>query len=141
MSRDRRQIGPRLTAAPVTRRTVLRGGAALGLGAAVTARSGWGGARAQEKTPVRLATWAGVEEAAELQEVIDRVNQEATGFEIVSEPNPSDYYTKLQTTLAGGTSADLFWLSQEHVAGYADRGALLDISERLAEDVDYAVVR
>lgn len=136
MSRDRRQIGPRLTAAPVSRRTVLRGGAALGLGlgAAVTARSGWGGATAQEKPRVRLATWAGVEEAAELQEVIDRVNQEATGFEIVSEPNPSDYYTKLQTTLAGGTSADLFWLSQEHVAGYADRGALLDITERLAED-------
>ncbi|HEY1342268.1 MAG TPA: extracellular solute-binding protein, partial [Bryobacteraceae bacterium] len=59
----------------------------------------------------------------------------ATTFEIVSEPSPGgEYYTKLQTTLAGGTAADLFWLSQEYVAGYADRGALLDISDRLAAD-------
>jgi multiple sugar transport system substrate-binding protein len=87
---------------------------------------------------VRLATWAGVDEAKELQGVVDKVNQAATTFEIVSEPNPADYYTKLQTTLAGGTAADLFWLSQEYVAGYADRGALLDISDRLVTDASPA---
>jgi multiple sugar transport system substrate-binding protein len=121
----------------LTRRSALRRAAALGLSTAAVAaylpvaprQTG-----AQEKAKVRLATWAGVDEAKELQTVVDKVNQAATAFEIVSEPNPADYYTKLQTTIAGGTAADLFWLSQEYVAGYADRGAILDISDRLAGD-------
>jgi multiple sugar transport system substrate-binding protein len=116
----------------LNRRTLVGGGAALGLGAGLSIRGGR--VRAQDKVQIRLATWAGVEEAAELQTVVDKVNQEATDFEIISEPNPADYYTKLQTTIAGGAAADLFWLSQEFVAGYADRGALLDLSDRLAAD-------
>ena len=57
-----------------------------------------------------------------------------TEFEIVHEPAPADYYTKLQTGLAGGTGADLIWLSQEYIAGYASRGALLDLTDPLADD-------
>ena len=117
----------------VTRRTVVQGAAAVGAGVMIGG-SGRFSAIAQEKTKIRLTTWAGVDEAKELQAVIDKVNQATTTFEIVSEPNPADYFTKLQTTLAGGTAADLFWLSQEYIAGYADRGALLDITDRLAED-------
>lgn len=87
-----------------------------------------------EKVRIRLATWAGVEEAKELQAVIDKVNAQATNYEIVHEPQPADYYTKIQTNLAGGTAADLLWLSQEFIAGYADKGVLLDISDYLAND-------
>src|SRR4030095_16699364 len=61
-------------------------------------------------------------------------NAKATTFEIVPEAQPADYYTKLQTNLAGGTAADLIWLSQEYIAGYAQKGALLDITDRLAKD-------
>ena len=61
---------------------------------------------------IRLATWAGVDEAKELQAVIDKVNAQASDYEIVHEPQPADYYTKIQTNLAGGTAADLLWLSQ-----------------------------
>ena len=87
-----------------------------------------------EKVKIRLATWAGVDEAKELQAVIDTINAKATTFEIVQEAQPADYYTKLQTNLAGGTAADLLWLSQEYIAGYASKGALLDITDRLAKD-------
>ena len=110
----------------LSRRSAIRRAAALGLGAAAVAGylpSATRRASGQEKPQVRLSTWAGVDEAAELQTVVDRVNQAATTFEIVSEPNPADYYTRLQTTISGGNAADLFWLSQEFVAGYADRGA------------------
>ncbi|MBA3780043.1 MAG: sugar ABC transporter substrate-binding protein [Chloroflexi bacterium] len=81
-----------------------------------------------------MTTWAGEDEAKELQElVLDKINAEATDFEIVHEPAPGDtYYTKLQTTIAGGTGADFMWLSQEFVAGYASRGALLDLTDHLA---------
>ncbi len=69
----------------------------------------------------------------ELQElVLDKINAEQAEFEIVHEPAPADYYTKVQTSLAGGTGADLIWLSQEYIAGYASRGALLDITDTLA---------
>ena len=86
------------------------------------------------KVTIRITTWAGVEESAELQEVIDEVNAQVDHFEIVHEPAPDDYYTKVQTALAGGTSADLIWLSQEWIAGMADQGALLDITDYLEGD-------
>jgi len=119
----------------LSRRKLLTRGAAAGAAASlfgpaiITRRAG-----AQDKVTIRLATWVGEDEGKELQGVIDKVNQSATSFEIVSEPSPADYYTKLQTTLAGSSAADLFWLSQEYVAGYADRGALLDVTDRLAAD-------
>ena len=121
----------------LSRRSAIRRAAALGVSAAAAAAYLPAATRpvsGQEKPQVRLSTWAGVDEAAELQTVVDRINQAAATFEIVSEPNPADYYTRLQTTISGGNAADLFWLSQEFVAGYADRGALLDITDRLTPD-------
>src|SRR5215218_1609979 len=96
----------------LNRRRLVGGSAALGLGAGLAMRGST--IRAQEKVQIRLASWVGAEEGAELQTVIDKVNQEATDFEIVSEPSPDGYDTKLQTTLAGGNAADLLWLSQEY---------------------------
>jgi multiple sugar transport system substrate-binding protein len=85
-----------------------------------------------EKVTFRLTTWAGEGEAKELQElVLDKINASQSEFEIVHSAAPADYYTKLQTALAGGTGADFMWLSQEYVAGYAARGALLDLTDLL----------
>ena len=81
---------------------------------------------------IRLSTWAGVEEAAELQELLDEINASQGHYQIIHEPAPDDYYTKVQTTLAGGTAADLIWLSQEWIAGMADQGALLDVTDCVA---------
>lgn len=94
-------------------------------------------APAAQKVTIRLATWAGVDESAELQVLLDEINSEQDRFEIVHEPAPADYYTKIQTALAGGTSADLFWLSQEWIAGMAAQGALLDITDFLAGDTTH----
>lgn len=82
---------------------------------------------------LRLTTWAGEDESAELQElVLDPINAAQDEFEIIHEPVPADYYTRVQTSLAGGLGADFMWLSQEYIAGFASRGALLDITEPLA---------
>ncbi len=70
-------------------------------------------ARAQEKVTLRVTNWAGVEEAAEFQKIVDAVNAASDTFEIVYEPKPADYYTQLQTALAGETAPDLFWLDQD----------------------------
>lgn len=117
----------------LNRRVAVKGAAAIGLGAP-SMRFAMPAVHAQDIVQIRLGTWAAVEEANELQAVLDEVNAAADGFEIISEPQPADYYTKLQTTLAGGTGPDLFWLSQEFVAGYADLGAILDISDMLESD-------
>ena len=86
-----------------------------------------------EMVTIRLTTWAGEQESAELQElVLDKINAEQAEFEIIHEPAPADYLTKVQASLAAGTGADLIWLSQENITGYASRGALLDITDTLA---------
>lgn len=111
----------------VNRRTVIKGTAAAGIASGLAT----GRATAQEKVQIRLGTWAAEAEANELQTVLDAVNAEAEDFEIISEPQPADYYVKLQTTIAGGTAPDLFWLSQEFVAQYAGLGAVADITDAL----------
>lgn len=88
---------------------------------------------AQDKVTIRITTWAGVEEAAELQLIIDEINATQDAFQIIHEPKPADYYTVLQTALAGGVGPDLMWLDQDHMP-WAWEGALLDISEYLAND-------
>jgi multiple sugar transport system substrate-binding protein len=128
------QLQSEMTRMRLSRRSALLRAGALGLSAAVVTPFLPRSTAAQAKTRIRLGTWAAVEEATELQGVLDKVNAEATDFEIVSEPQPSNYYTKLQTTIAGGTAPDLFWLSQENVAGYASLGAALDITDRLEAD-------
>lgn len=88
---------------------------------------------AEEKATITITTWAGAEEAAELQAVIEKVNAEATDFEIVHQAQPADYYTKLQTMIAGNTAPDLMWLSAENVANFASNGALMDITDQIAK--------
>src|SRR5512135_236810 len=86
-----------------------------------------------EKVTITLATWTGADESKELQAVMDKVNAAATDFQIVLQAVPADYYTKLQTMIAGNTAPDLMWLSQEYVANYADSGAIMDISSQIAK--------
>jgi multiple sugar transport system substrate-binding protein len=93
-------------------------------------------APAGDKVTIRLTTWAGVDEAAELQEILDEINANETAFQIVHEPSPADYYTKVQTALAGGTAPDLIWLSQEYIAGFAQQGAIMDVTDCVASHSD-----
>ncbi len=86
-----------------------------------------------QKVTITLATWTGADESKELQAVIDKVNAAATDYKIVLQAIPADYYTKLQTMIAGNTAPDLMWLSQEYVANYADSGALMDVTDQVTK--------
>ncbi|MBA0053220.1 sugar ABC transporter substrate-binding protein [Streptomyces sp. AJS327] len=44
------------------------------------------------------------------------------------------YFTKLQTSVAGGTAPDVFELNQDNFATYADSGALADLDDRVEKD-------
>ncbi len=71
---------------------------------------------AQEPVTIRMSTWAGVDEAAELQTLIDEINASQSDYQIVHEPIPSDYYVQVQTQIAGGTGSDLYWIDQNNMA-------------------------
>ena len=65
------------------------------------------------------------------------VEQRIAGFEeprpnITIEPQvvPSDdYWTKLQTGVAGGSTYDVFWMNADGLPVYASQGALVSIQE------------
>lgn len=87
---------------------------------------------AQEPVTIKISTWAGVGESAELQVLIDEVNAEQSAFQIVHEPIPSDYYTQVKTQLAGNTGADLYWMDQNNMALASD-GVFMALDSCLAD--------
>lgn len=107
-----------------------------GATAAATTAAGATAAPSGDKVSITLTTWTGADESKELQGVIDKVNAAATDYQIVLQAIPADYYTKLQTMIAGNTAPDLMWLSQEYIANYADSGALMDITSQVGTLTD-----
>jgi multiple sugar transport system substrate-binding protein len=87
---------------------------------------------AQEPVTIKISTWAGVDESAELQVLIDEINAEQSAFQIVHEPIPSDYYTQVKTQIAGNTGADLYWMDQNNMA-LASEGVFMGLNECLAD--------
>ncbi|MFS0725705.1 ABC transporter substrate-binding protein [Paenibacillus sp. 1P07SE] len=90
------------------------------------------GATSGEKVQVRLATWAGADEANELQEIIDELNANSTTYTLVQDSNPAEYDTRIITQLSGNSGPDLFWISAQRAAQFSAQGAMLDITDRLA---------
>ena len=81
-----------------------------------------------------MSIWAGVDEAKEFQAIIDTINSKATNYHVTVQASPQDYFTKLQTGLASGTAADLFWIDVDHLSGFADKGSLMDLTDMLKSD-------
>jgi len=77
---------------------------------------------------IRMATWTGGDEAAQLQKIIDHINNGNTEYQIVHESLTSDYYTQVQIQLANGTAADLLWMDQSHMSWAAD-GSFLPLKD------------
>ncbi len=72
--------------------------------------------RAQDKVTITLSTWAGVDESAQLQIILDKINAANSDFQIVHQPIPGDYMTQVKTQIAGNTGADLYWIDQNNMA-------------------------
>lgn len=107
-------------------------------GAAQTTAAGQAATTAAQaggpKTELTMSIWAGVDEAKEFQAIVDQLNSKATNYKVTVQASPQEYYTKLQTALAGGTAADILWVDIDHLSGYADKGSLLDLTERIKAD-------
>lgn len=89
------------------------------------------GTGADNKVNIRLSTWAGADEAKELQDILDELNEKSTVYHIVQDSNPAEYDTRILTQLTGQGGPDLFWVNAQRSAQFAAQDVMLDITERL----------
>ena len=71
----------------------------------------------------------------ELDQMIQLFQAEHPNITVKVETAPfADYFTKLQTLIAGGTAPDVFELNYENFVTYADKGLLLDLFPMMKAD-------
>jgi len=88
---------------------------------------------AQEPAQITISTWAGVDEAAEFQTILDEINANNTEFQVTHVPIPADYYTVVKTQLAApGTGADMYWMDQNNMA-LKSEGVFMGLNDCLAD--------
>ncbi|VTR76176.1 ABC transporter substrate-binding protein [Cellulomonas hominis] len=105
----------------------------------VLAACGGPAASDDEAGPVELtlATWANETESGELDAILDELNAAQDVYRLEQMVVPGgEYYTKLQTMIAGRQAPDLYWLSQEYVPAYATNGTLTDLTGLVEDAVD-----
>ncbi|MGW9115097.1 ABC transporter substrate-binding protein [Streptomyces sp. NPDC055663] len=72
-----------------------------------------------------------LKDLAELEKSFEKAHP---GIDIRVQTAPFDqYFTQLQTAVAGGTAPDVFELNQDNFTTYADSGALADLDGRVAK--------
>ncbi|WP_214110159.1 ABC transporter substrate-binding protein [Acrocarpospora catenulata] len=81
------------------------------------------------KVTVRYFTFsAAPDHVKDLDTIVAAFEKENPDVDVVVETAPYDqYFTKLQTSLAGGTAPDTFELNYENFVTYASAGSLLDL--------------
>ena len=71
----------------------------------------------------------------QLDQMIQLFEATHPNIKVKVETAPFDeYFTKLQTLIAGGTAPDVFELNYENFVTYADKGVLLDLSPMMKAD-------
>jgi multiple sugar transport system substrate-binding protein len=91
-------------------------------------------AAAQEATQVRLAgAPSSPEESRLLEQVLQDFAAKFPDITVVWEPVTQQYAEKLQTDLAAGTAADVFYVDSLLAPDLAARGVLLPLDEPMAE--------
>ncbi len=125
----------------LSRRTFLKvGGAssALLLLAACTpaAPTAGNGGATMERMTVDFAAWAGASDLAAWEELERVYEEQHPNVDIVTAPNGTgaDYYTALQTSVAGGEPPDVASFQGWEWQPYADAGQLTAIDDHIQQD-------
>lgn len=93
-------------------------------------------AAAQDDIELSYFTFSAAPDQLEtLDAMIAAFEEQNPGITVNVETAPfADYFTELQTRIAGGDAPDVFELNYENFLTYASRDALLDVSDQLADD-------
>lgn len=74
----------------------------------------------------------------QLNEMVASFEKENKDIKVDVELVPfNDYFTKLQTLMAGDQAPDVFELNYENFVSYAEKGALLDLGKYIEQDKDF----
>ena len=86
--------------------------------------------QAAESVTISYFTFsAAPDHIADLDAIVQAFEQEHTDITIQVQTAPFDeYFTRLQTQIAGGTAPDTFELNYENFVSYSESGALLDLT-------------
>jgi multiple sugar transport system substrate-binding protein len=97
-------------------------------------------ASAQDVTTISYFTFsAAPDHLDDLDQMIAAFEAQHPDIRVKVETAPFDqYFTKLQTLIAGGTPPDVFELNYENFVSYASRGALLDLTPLVSGEPDFA---
>jgi len=108
--------------------------AVLGLSACGTSNANTGG-------PVKLTYFtfsAAPDHLTDLNTIISAFHSQHSNITIdVQTASYNDYFTKLQTAIAGGTAPDTFELNYENFVSYSSAGSLLDLSGQAKNDSSF----
>ena len=119
-----------------SRRTFLKGTAALAGAAAWAAYLHDTSAVARQASgEVRLSGWAASPEEEELlRQVLDAFAEQFPDITVNYQPVPANYLVKLQTDIAAGNAADVFYVQSEFAQDFMSRGVLLALDEYMQAD-------
>jgi multiple sugar transport system substrate-binding protein len=94
---------------------------------------------AQEPTQIRYFTFSAAPDYLdELDQMIAAFEAENPDIEVEVETAPfDDYFTLLQTQIAGGDAPDAFELNFENFVSFASKGVLADLGPLTAADADF----
>ena len=97
-------------------------------------------ANAQETTEITYFTFSAAPDHIDTLDAMVAAFETANpGIEVNVETAPyADYFTELQTRVAGGEAPDVFELNYENFVTYAAKDVLLDLTELAATDPEFA---
>lgn len=115
----------------VTRSRWIRGAAVLSVGAvALTACGGSAGGDDDGDVTLRFSWWGSDTRHENTEEIIEVFEEENPGITVEAEYGDwSGYWDKLATQSAGGNAPDIMQMDEQYIREYAERGALLDLSD------------
>lgn len=92
-----------------------------------------------DKTEIKYYSFSATPDYEDqLNDMVDKFEKENPDITVDVELVPyDDYFTKLQTLIAGDQTPDVFELNYENFVSYAEKGALLDLDKYIADDEDF----
>src|SRR5687768_14668590 len=120
-----------------TRRTI--GAAAVAIGLVAVATTHPAGASSEEVTLSYFTFSAAPDHLEDLDAIVEAFETEHPNIDVeVQTAAFADYFTSLQTQIAGGSAPDTFELNYENFVTYARSGALLDLGSYVGDGIDPA---
>ena len=120
----------------VTRRTLVLGGSAMMLAACGTQTGAEksSGPTSKASGTVRFSFFGSVEEKAVWEKIAHQFSEKSPAVKVEPEHVPSDYFTKIQTAIAGGDAADVILMEDKPTSGYAKKGFFKELDSYLSKD-------